>query len=186
MVTPRMGQRPAIGEMWAADTGCFASPHEFSFARYLVWLKDMAADGLADSCLFATAPDAFGDAARTLELARPCLPCIRDIGYRAALVAQPWMTAAETPWDEFDVLFIGGPNEWQHSTQIEELVREARTQGKPVHMGRVNGLRRMRYAVSLGCDSADGTFLRYGPDVNAPRLARWLEDVERAPSLWQR
>jgi hypothetical protein len=32
----------------------------------------------------------------------------------------------------------------------------------------------MLAAKRMGCDSADGTFLAYGPDVNLPRLLSWL------------
>jgi EAL domain-containing protein (putative c-di-GMP-specific phosphodiesterase class I) len=38
-----------------------------------------------------------------------------------------------------------------------ELCREAKAQGKYLHMGRVNTQQRIRYAQSLGCDSIDGT-----------------------------
>ncbi len=30
-----------------------------------------------------------------------------------------------------------------------------------------------RYAAAIGCDSADGTYLTFGPDVNLPRLLSW-------------
>ena len=30
----------------------------------------------------------------------------------------------------------------------------------------------------IGCDSVDGTYLTFGPDVNLPRLLDWLEDAE--------
>jgi len=47
----------------------------------------------------------------------------------------------------------------------------------------VNSLERLRAARSIGCDSADGTFLRFGPDVNWPRLSRWLNDLDQQPEL---
>ncbi len=78
------------------------------------------------------------------------------------------------PWDDFDALFVGGSTEWKLSGSARELVREARARGKSTHMGRVNSLRRLRYAESIGCDSADGTYLIFGPDVNLPRLLGWL------------
>jgi hypothetical protein len=45
------------------------------------------------------------------------------------------------------------------------------------HRSRVNSLTRLRYAVSIGCDSVDGTYLAYGPDRNLPALLRWLATV---------
>lgn len=64
------------------------------------------------------------------------------------------------------------------------MALEAKRRGKHVHMGRVNSLRRLRFARDIGCDSVDGTFLGFGPDVNIVRLQRWLDDIERQPSLW--
>lgn len=50
-------------------------------------------------------------------------------------------------------------------------------------MGRVNSLRRLHYAVSIGCDSVDGTYLAHGPDTNLPRLLGWLRTLD-APRLF--
>ena len=61
---------------------------------------------------------------------------------------------------------------------------EAKARLKWVHMGRVNSLRRLRYASAIGCDSADGTYLRFGPDVNLPTLQGWLRDVNGQSTLF--
>jgi hypothetical protein len=58
--------------------------------------------------------------------------------------------------------------------RVCEPIHPAKAHGKHVHMGRVNSERRFKYAASIGCDSCDGTFLTYGPDVNLPRLMAWL------------
>jgi hypothetical protein len=42
-------------------------------------------------------------------------------------------------------------------------------------MGRVNSLRRLRYAADIGCDSVDGTYLAFGPDQNLPTLLTWID-----------
>ena len=65
-----------------------------------------------------------GDGPATLEVARPMLPRIRALGIPAALVAQPGTTTDAVPWDDVDVLFVGGPDPWQHSEELLELVRE--------------------------------------------------------------
>jgi hypothetical protein len=49
--------------------------------------------------------------------------------------------------------------------------------GLHVHMGRINTHRRPRYAAAIGCHSADGTYLAYGPDKNLPKLLHWLNDI---------
>ena len=55
-------------------------------------------------------------------------------------------------------LFIGGAtNEFKLGPEVEAIVAEGRQRGIWIHMGRVNSLRRLVYAASIGCDSIDGT-----------------------------
>jgi hypothetical protein len=102
------------------------------------------------------------------------LPKIRALGYRVAFVAQDGWTPETTPWDEFDVLFVGGSTGFKFRGG-RDAVRAAKRHGMWCHMGRVNSLDRLRASIGIGCDSADGTFLKFGPDKNWPRLLRWLE-----------
>jgi hypothetical protein len=51
-------------------------------------------------------------------------------------------------------------------------------------MGRVNSRRRLRIAAQMGCHSADGTFLAFGPDRNLPHLLGWLAEWDRQLPLW--
>lgn len=44
-------------------------------------------------------------------------------------------------------------------------------------MGRVNSEKRLRYAKFIGCDTADGTYLRHGPAKNLPNVLAWLRGV---------
>lgn len=179
MLTPAIGQQPPAGQPWAADTGCYANPAEYSDERYLAWLASMP----LERCLFATAPDSFGNGQATLELALPMLPRIRAAGAPAALVVQPGTRLEQVPWAQLDYLFVGGPNPWQHSEACAALVLEARRREVPVHVGRVNGWRRMLWAAALGASTVDGTFLRYGPDHNERRLRAWLARLEQQPPL---
>ncbi len=180
MVTPRMGTLPPRGQLWAADTGMFSAPQNFTLAKYLAWLNKLAAD-YAETNLFATAPDKVGDAAATLAMARPAAPYIRDVGYRVALVAQDGLIVDDVPWDEFDALFIGGTTTWKLSAAAESLCREAKRRGKWVHMGRVNSWRRMEHARAIGCDSVDGTVLKHDPQRP---VGSWTARAEREPHVW--
>ena len=36
----------------------------------------------------------------------------------------------------------------------------------------------------MGCDSVDGTYLAFGPDVNTPKLVGWLKSLWTTPSLF--
>jgi hypothetical protein len=178
--TPAQGNIRPAGVTWCADNGCFGKGYPGD-EKWLGWLEKNAY--AAADCLFATAPDVVGDAAATLERSAPFLPMIRALGYPAALVAQDGLEDLEVPWDEFDVLFIGGSTEWKLGPAARGLIRQAKTRGKWVHMGRVNSERRYRYANDLGCDSVDGTYLTFGPDINLPKLLNWSR-VENQDALF--
>lgn len=188
MLTPYIGNKaPVRHNWWASDTGCFAG--DFNESKYFGWLERMHSQRF--TCLFATAPDVIpmrlekqginpNEAGkRTLERAAPYLPRIREVGFRAALVAQNGMEHLELPWDTFDVLFIGGDNAFKLGQEAVALVAQAKLRNKWVHMGRVNSLKRIKYASQIGCDSTDGTFIKYGPAINIPKLLTWLSEVNR-------
>lgn len=181
MLTPAMGQAPDQNRVWGADTGCYKQPDNFDLDRYCAWLRSHAAR--RGRCLFATAPDRWGDAAATLAVAEPCFDRIRGEGYPVALVAQDGMESLPVPWSAFDVLFVGGSDPWR-ATVAPELVREARARGIPAHLGRVNSYSRLRDARSWGYRSADGTFVAFAPDQNVKRLAGWLDQLHRQPDLF--
>lgn len=177
MLTPMMGNAPDLSRtLWGADTGCFASPHKFSLDTYLCWLQKRLP--FAHTCLFATAPDVVGDAAATLVRAYPVLPQIRNLGYKASLVGQDGMCASELDWDAFDCLFLGGSTEWKLGAGIA-LGEEAKRRGKWVHVGRVNSKKRLHLMAERGFDSADGTYICFGPDQNVPKLLRWMAEIRQ-------
>ncbi|MEV1088890.1 hypothetical protein [Streptomyces microflavus] len=114
----------------------------------------------------------------------PWLARIRQLGVPAAFAAQDGCDQPGLlPWDSFDVIFLAGSTEWKLGPVAERLAREAKARGKGVHMGRVNSRSRLGIAEWFGCDSADGTYLAYGPDKNFPKLLRWLDELDGNPSL---
>jgi len=173
LVTPDTGYIRQIPSypIWAADNGCFNHP-ERSVESFLEWLAKVPVG------LFAPAPDVVGNAALTLERSLPALPLIRQLGWPAAFVAQDGIEQTDVPWDEFDVLFLGGSTEFKLGPVAKEFTRQAKLKGKRVHMGRVNSFKRLKLANDWGCDTADGTFLAFGPTVNLPRLLAWLRILE--------
>lgn len=180
IVTPHMGNKvDLLRTKWGADNGCFAKPELFNLAEYLVWLGHRRY--AAHNCLFATAPDVVGDAVATWERSLPCFEQIRLLGFPAALVAQDGIENMQLDWDAFDVLFLGGTTQWKLSHHAKNITREAKRRGKSVHMGRVNSATRIKTAAMWGCDSADGTFLAFGPDKNIPRLLAWLDSLKAEP-----
>ena len=166
--------RAGLYKWVAIDNGRFteAGRRLFRPAEY----DRMIGEGLeraGDHLLFAMAPDVPFDWAETLRLSRPWLRRIRRMGCPVALCAQEGMTMGSIPWDEFDCLFIGGADAFKEGPLVRDACREASRRGKWVHMGRVNGLRRLRIALEFGVDSVDGTYL----------LARGQEGASRGCPL---
>ena len=180
IVTPAQGNQIDGIADWCADNGRFGRGWP-GYARWGNWLRGLPQDG----CAFAIAPDIPFNAAKTLRCAGPALRFIRRLGFPAALAAQNGLENMVIPWDEFDVLFLGGDTAWKLGPAARQLAADAHAKGKRVHMGRVNSLRRLRYADAIGCDSADGTYLAFGPDENLPKLLGWLRDVNDQGTLWE-
>lgn len=174
IATPASGNRIPPGVGWIADNAVFAGKYPGDDA-YLTWLAGRV--HLASDCRFAVAPDVVGDAVATLAVSAPMLPRIRALGYRVALVAQDGLEHLHVPWNDFDCLFIGGTTGWKLGAPARRLITEAKQRGRWVHMGRVNSRRRIQYAHHVGCDSADGTYLAFGPDRNLPSLTDWLREI---------
>lgn len=188
MITPKQGNTvPDVGAL-GFDNGCGpgvgGKPGKgwVGETAFLAWLQRMAIYGRAgqDRALFAVAPDVVGNARATLERAGEWLPIIRDLGFPAALAAQDGLEHLDIPWDDFDVLFVGGSTEWKLGPAARRIVLMAKRRGKHVHFGRVNSARRFEYATAIGCDSADGTYIAFGPDVNLPKALSW----NRGPGLF--
>lgn len=177
IVTPAQGNRIPEGAWICADNGCFGKGYPGDEAWW-AWVQTLP----AARCRFAVAPDVVGDALATLERSMPWLPKIRALGIPAAFVAQDGLQDLGVPWDAFDVLFIGGTTEWKLGRYARSLTAEAKARGKWVHMGRVNSASRLRYAFHTGCDSADGTYVAFGPDANLPKVLGWLRSI-RHPQL---
>lgn len=172
ILTPDMGNGAPDGCVVGVDNACFNNPQGYSDERYFGFLKRMP----RERTLFATAPDVLGSHADTVKRSVPVLHALRQLGFRPAFVAQDGWDEASTPWEAFDVLFVGGSTEFKFRGG-REAVAAATKRGKNSHMGRVNSLDRLRAALGIGCKSADGTYLKYGPDVNWPKLKWWLDHL---------
>src|SRR5262245_3268371 len=177
MLQPGMGNdpKPLAFVPFALDNGCFAAGDRFDAGDWLEWLASLRRHRAR--CLFAVAPDVLGDAEATLERSAPYLPTIRQLGFPAAFVTQDGCRPDLVPWDAIDCLFVGGSTEWKLSEPSYALCAEARRRGKRCHMGRVNSLKRLRACRVSLIGSADGTYVRFGPDRNLPRVYDWLDAV---------
>lgn len=178
MLTPNMGNAPDLqNTLWAADTGCYSRGDSFDLGAYLCWLHERRE--YVATCLFATAPDVVGDAKATIRRSARVLPVLRTFGFQAAFVGQDGIENCDVPWDSFDAYFVGGSTAWKLSEASYGVAREAKRRGKWLHMGRVNSEDRFSAAATAGFGSVDGTYIAFGPDVNLPRVERWLRNAEQ-------
>jgi hypothetical protein len=157
----------ADGRPWAMDNGAFGVFDAEAFVEMLARFRGRP------GCLFAAVPDVVGDAGATRARFDVWAPVVRGYGYPVALVAQDGLTPGTTPWAAIDALFLGGSTEWKLGPVARCLVGTARGLGKWAHMGRVNSVRRLRYAERIGCQSVDGSGFSRFPDEMLQRADRW-------------
>lgn len=169
MLTPFSQRHAPAHWTWAADNGCFAT--RWDATTWLNWLKSKHAP---ETAVFATVPDVVSDHHATLLRWEQWFPVVKDLGYKPAFVLQDGAKIDDVPWDELEVLFIGGSTDFKLSSAAAQATQHAKQLGKWVHMGRVNSYRRMKLAKQWDVDSTDGTYLAFGPDVNTPRLLAML------------
>lgn len=176
MLQPGIGNVVGLSWLpWAADNGCFAKGADFDHGEWLEWLAGKRLG--RHTCLFAVAPDVLGDWQATWERSAPYFPTIRQLGFKPALVAQDGMPLRVLDLDGYDALFIGGTDDYKLSEDAYAAAAKAKSQGRWVHLGRVNSLRRLTAARVSLFDSADGTFVRFGPDRRLPEVYDWLDQV---------
>lgn len=167
MVNPQKPDLPVgvvEGRWWALDNGAYTG---FDAEAFLAKCEQL--QPWRGRCLFIVAPDVVGDAVATLALYREWAHTVKRFG-PVAFVAQDGQEQLELP--EFDWLFVGGTTEWKMGPGAKVCIRRAKVMGKPVHVGRVNSIKRFRYFQRLEADSADGTFPIYEPDTAVRRLTQ--------------
>lgn len=179
LLTP-FSQRVAPSEfVWAADNGCFAAKWDEK-----TWRRWLESKESPPSALFAVVPDVVADHVGTLHRWDQYSGFVRSLGYKPAFVLQDGATIESIPWDSCDALFIGGTTDFKLGETARIITAYAKTLGKWVHMGRVNSSRRIRIAVDWGCDSVDGTYLAFGPDINTPKLINMMNRATQQLSLF--
>lgn len=146
------------GRPWLLENNAYADKFKED-----LWLK-IQEDYLPyqDKCIGVVVPDVVFDASATIsrfhEYQGKILP-----GYNKAFVTQDGLTLEMVPWDEFEVLFIGGTTEHKMERSMP-FITEAQRRGKWVHVGRINSVKRIEYFWMV--DSVDGTEFIY---PNSPR-----------------
>jgi len=171
------------GVPWALDNGAFTG----KFEQGKLFSKMEAIKEWKETCLFIVTPDVVGDHVATLAQFPRYAKIIRKFGYPVAFISQDGLAPNITPWDDFEVLFIGGTDEHKLGREAGLLIDEAIRRGKWVHIGRVNS--RKRILQFWRADSWDGTHIGYEPDRAAPAMARAVLEVRAMKTqqykLWE-
>jgi hypothetical protein len=178
LLTPDDGNAVPRGDLvWACDNSAFSN---FSPAKFCTMLGKIAGK---PGCRFVTAPDVVGNARETATLFYIWQPILKSLELPVALVLQDGQERVGVPWNMIDAVFIGGSTEFKLGAAAEGIVREAKSREKWVHMGRCNTRMRLRLAYEWGCDSVDGSGFSAFPEREIPNALRWMDEIERQPSL---
>lgn len=177
--TPGAGYNLQDVQVWALDNGCYTGKYPGDQA-YLTKLDDW--EEHKSRCLFVAVPDVIGDHVATLKRWPTMSKRIKDRGWTPALVAQDGTKPTDLP-AHLEWLFIGGSTEWKLGDQCRALIRAAQANGTRTHVGRVNSQKRYRRFAELGCDTADGTFIAFGPTINFAHVMRWQREHGRQPTM---
>ena len=184
------------GMDWAADVGCIDGPKfvkRFDYERTYFWLIDKLP--YKETCLFVTIPDVVGDAHRTIQYFKFFANRISDGIWPIAFVAQDgleWDHERQLFYaqdeilspDTFQTFFVGGSTDWKLSHKCHDLIMAAQSQGKHIHIGRVNWYKRYKHFRDMeGSDdwTCDGTRHRF--EKTDTTINAWASYMEQPKQL---
>lgn len=186
LVVPGARNKPesirSLGLATAADNGAFSGLDVGAFCSMLGQFQDAKFPLEWVAC-----PDVVGDDVGTFRLWGQWAKIIKAFGFKPALVLQDGMKLMDIVAFNPPVVFIGGSTEYKLGPVVRKIVQWARSEGKPVHMGRVNTEDRIHYAVEIGCTSCDGSGFSKWPDIRIPLAMKWIRravDLKSRPSLF--
>jgi hypothetical protein len=156
--------------------GCPYGLDNGAFTRFdeATWLR-LVAEAREVKPLFVCLPDIVGSARRTLELFDAFKPA--TLGVPRALVLQDGIGDFAIPWTHLDAVFIGGSDKFKTSEEAFSAARAAKILGKWVHVGRINGAKRVEQWRGVA-DSCDGSGMSRAAAGDG--FDRSLEDVVQA------
>lgn len=169
---------------WVFDNGaffCWKHGLPFDAHRFVSCLKKIDDLEPAQRPEWCVVPDLVAGGMDSLDVSiawRNLLPdAFADGGWwRWYLAVQDGMTedavAEALEADIYDGIFVGGSTSWklQRAARWVEFAHDRRL---PCHIGRVNGRRRLQWAINIQADSIDGT--------GWTRAPHWLPYIEDLP-----
>lgn len=142
------------GGVFALDNGAFSGLNRDAWFRLLE--KHLR---YKDKCMFVTIPDIVGNAKRTHELYGMITQDKRTHPYTDvwSYVMQDGVEDTHINWMGMRHIFIGGTDKFKDSQACYDIVKTAKALDIPVHVGRVNQIKRFRVYHELGADTCDGS-----------------------------
>lgn len=180
LLTPSDWARlPTKGTVWACDNAAFTN---FDPKAYRDMLKKIRG---RDDCLWVTVPDVVANHAATLHRWHLWAPEVRHAGQTPAFVCQDGCKVGDVPWDDRYgmAVFIGGSTRYKLSADAVQIVQLANDRGVWTHMGRVNTVRRIKYAHTIGCRSFDGSQHSKWGRTHIPKTLAYLAELDRQHGL---
>ena len=163
-----------IGAWWILDNGAFTKKG-FKEHYWEEWLDYMFDFQYQSTCLCVVVPDVVGDAKATLAQFKHYNDTLKIRDWNTALVTQDGMKKNMLPWDDFDVLFIGGTDNHKMGLEAAYLIEEGIKRDKHIHVGRVNT--EYRLMQFWHCHTWDGTALTIKPEKYESIIISGLDAV---------
>jgi hypothetical protein len=170
----------ANGGWWILDNGAFTMKGFLEW-HWIDWLSAM--EPYKEKCICVVIPDVVGDCKATIDKFHK----YKDyVAYpHVAFVTQDGLTCDITPWNDFDVLFVGGTDQHKMGKEAGYLIQEGLQRGKHIHVGRVNT--EYRLMQFWQCHTWDGTALTIKPEKYESIIVNGLKaviDKKQQPSLF--
>lgn len=184
LLTPQNGNRMcSLPLPWACDNAAFSKPDDDKF-----WRMSMNAWTMMQHHppMWVAAPDVVGNHLATRRLFDVWWKYWHvEIGYvpfPVAFVLQNGCVSKQVPWDRISAVFVGGDDQFK-LRMVSELIVDAKSRGKLVHVGRVNSQRRLKYCIDIGADTVDGTSFSMFPDRKIEPAVRYIRAMRQARTL---
>lgn len=164
------------GAWWILDNGAFTKNGfiEEYWDEWLDFMREQDSE-VFEKCLCVVIPDVVANAEKTLKQFQQYNQIPKLQGFRTALVTQNGMTKEMLPWDDFDVLFIGGDDDHKMGLEAAYLIEEGLKRDKHIHVGRVNT--EFRLMQFWHCHTWDGTALTIKPEKYESIIIEGLKKV---------
>lgn len=157
-------------KVYAIDNGAFAGLDEKKFTNIVNKFKNNKKE------LFIAVPDVVGSHKETIKMFYKWRDKLTD--YNLGFVAQDGMTSQDIP-KEVQAVFIGGSTEFKLGQTAYDIIQTAKQNGLWVHMGRVNSLKRIKYAFDSNVDSIDGTKYAKFDKVHLEKALKYISNLEK-------